>query len=73
MTGIKLPLCEFAVNHAWNASTDEYAFFLNNGEHPVTPATVDASGVGSPSAFVSSDFPAVKGFFGKYAESDAKH
>jgi len=51
----KLAMCEFAVNNAWNSSTGESAFFLNSGEHPVTPLTMK----GEP---VSSNLPAVTQF-----------
>ena len=58
----KLPLCEFAINNAWNSSTGESAFFLNYGEHPVTPASLNVEGVGDSTAFVSQKLPAVKDF-----------
>ena len=51
----KLPLCEFAINNAWNSSTGESAFFLNYGCHPHVPSVVEGS-------YVSSQLPAVKDF-----------
>ena len=38
---VRLPCCEFAVNNAWNAATDNTPFFLNYGENPRTPVNVD--------------------------------
>lgn len=38
-----LPLCQFAINNSRQASTDESPFFLNSGQHPLTPSSlVDA-------------------------------
>ncbi|DBA66918.1 TPA: hypothetical protein ACH3X2_14331 [Trebouxia sp. C0005] len=39
---VSVPCCEFAVNNAWNQSTASTPFFLNFGEHPGTPISVDA-------------------------------
>ena len=38
---VRLPCCEFAVNNAWNAATDNTPFFLNYGENPRTPVNID--------------------------------
>lgn len=36
-----LPVAEFAVNNAWHESVQNTPFFLNYGQHPLTPVTVD--------------------------------
>jgi hypothetical protein len=36
-----LPMAEFAINNAKQESTDETPFFLNYGQHPLTPVTLD--------------------------------
>jgi hypothetical protein len=33
-----LPMAEFAINNAYNSSTQSSAFFLNYGQHPLEPA-----------------------------------
>ena len=38
---VKLPCCEFAINNAWNQATGSTPFFLNFGEHPRSPISVD--------------------------------
>ncbi len=35
-----LPLVEFAINNAYQASVKETPFFLNYGQHPHTPAII---------------------------------
>ena len=35
-----LPMAEFAVNNAWHESVQNTPFFLNYGQHPMTPASV---------------------------------
>ena len=35
-----LPLCEFAINDSCQASTGETPFFLNHGQHPLTPSSI---------------------------------
>ena len=32
-----LPLCQFAINNSFQTSTGESPFFLNSGQHPITP------------------------------------
>ena len=34
-----LPLCEFSMNDSSQASTDQTPFFLNYGQHPLTPSS----------------------------------
>jgi hypothetical protein len=36
-----LPLVEFAINNSWQESIGTTPFFLNYGEHPLTPADLD--------------------------------
>ena len=38
---LRLPCCDFAINNAWNQSTDSTPFSLNFGEHPRSPINVD--------------------------------
>ena len=35
-----LPLCQFAINNSFQTSTGESPFFLNSGQHPITPSTL---------------------------------
>jgi hypothetical protein len=44
----KIPLVEFAMNNAVNASSQETPFFLNYGLHPRTPVTVQLPTVNQP-------------------------
>ncbi|KAJ9531760.1 hypothetical protein QJQ45_021907 [Haematococcus lacustris] len=36
-----LPWVEFAINNSWHESIRQTPFFLNYGQHPLTPATLD--------------------------------
>eukprot|EP00983_Pelagomonas_calceolata_P033030 1034935-Pelagomonas_calceolata.AAC.1 len=36
----KLACAEFAINNSWQESVQNTPFFLNYGQHPLTPATV---------------------------------
>ena len=36
----KLPVAEFAVNNAWHDTIQNTPFFLNYGQHPLTPVTM---------------------------------
>ncbi|KAJ9511978.1 hypothetical protein QJQ45_004438 [Haematococcus lacustris] len=36
-----LPWVEFAINNSWHESIRQTPFFLNYGQHPMTPATLD--------------------------------
>eukprot|EP00983_Pelagomonas_calceolata_P131246 1161757-Pelagomonas_calceolata.AAC.8 len=36
----KLACAEFAINNSWQESVQDMPFFLNYGQHPLTPATV---------------------------------
>jgi hypothetical protein len=47
-----LAMAEFAVNNSWNASTGQTPFYLNYGQHPLTPV----------SARVESNVPAAREF-----------
>jgi hypothetical protein len=48
-----LPAAEFAVNNAWHPSIQNTPFFLNYGQHPLTPITLGAENiVPSATAFV---------------------
>ena len=38
---VKLPCCEFANKNAWNQATGSTPFFLNFGEHPRSPISVN--------------------------------
>lgn len=58
---LRLPCCEFAINNAWNQSTDT-PFFLNHGQHPRTPVNVD----------VVCKLPAADTFVGRIKESIAR-
>ena len=35
-----LPLCQFAINNSDQTSTGESPFFLNTGQHPLTPSSL---------------------------------
>ena len=35
-----LPLCQYAINTSYQASTGETAFYLNYGQHPTTPSSL---------------------------------
>ena len=41
-----LPLCQFAINNSYQSSTGESPFFLNSGQHPLTPSSLVDSSVG---------------------------
>ncbi len=48
----KLPVAEFAVNNAWHDTIQNTPFFLNYGQHPLTPVTMLTENiVPSPVAF----------------------
>ncbi len=53
-----LPLVEFAINNAYQASVKETPFFLNYGQHPHTPASIYRQ----PTADESSGKPLVDRF-----------
>ena len=54
-----LDAAEFAINNAWQESIQNTPFFLNYGQHPLTPASVD----------VDTKVPAAKAFTGDLAEA----
>ena len=54
-----LDAAAFAISNAWQESVQNTPFFLNYGQHPLTPASVD----------VGTKAPAAKAFTGKLAEA----
>ena len=54
-----LDAAEFAINNAWQESVQNTPFFLNYGQHPLTPASVD----------VDTKAPAAKAFTADLAEA----
>ena len=44
---LHLPMCEFAINNAFNESIRNTPFFLNYGRHPRTPSNISAVEIGS--------------------------
>ena len=45
-----LRLCEFAINDSYQASVGDTPFFLNHGQHPITPSALVSSGVAQNSS-----------------------
>ena len=41
-----LPLCQFAINNSYQSFTGESPFFLNSGQHPLTPSSLVDSSAG---------------------------
>ena len=54
-----LDVAEFAINNAWQESIQNTPFFLNYGQHPLTPASVD----------VDTKVPAAKAFTSELADA----
>jgi Reverse transcriptase (RNA-dependent DNA polymerase)/RNase H-like domain found in reverse transcriptase/Integrase zinc binding domain/Chromo (CHRromatin Organisation MOdifier) domain len=54
-----LCLAEFAINNSWQASIQTTPFFLNCGQHPLTPASID----------VDSSMPAAQDFIETMTEN----
>ena len=44
---LHLPMCESAINNAFNESIRNTPFFLNYGRHPRTPSDISAVEIGS--------------------------